>query len=329
MIGEFTPQTQQQGALYEGLANLAPEQNRQFTFSEYTRVQLSQDGYVFWVAAQNQIVVNGLVHIATERDQQIDNTIAMNSIILTSESEINEFNKINPSSMWIMQLAMPGGVSVPVAFQRRGPFFAEAGVYHYAGFAVFPPFGPQLINSEADLPTEPIVSNSLPIWLAQNTYAPVYPSFLVPENIQPPYVVAHIEPELTRPIQAVPYFSWPGGTGTQQQASYQLYYDFVELILYGFNNQTAQQYYASLIEASLNDDTFGFSGELPAIRDDKRVQAEISAIAMKKTLSFGASYYQTTADAVARKLILSATISYFEVNADSSITVDNPIFVAN
>ncbi len=327
MIGEFTPDTQQQGALYAALENLSASQDRTFTFTRYTRVQLAEDGYVFWVQTPNTITVVGALHVATERDQAIDNTIAVNSIILNAQSEINEFNAINPSTMWIANLAAPSGALVPVAFASRGPFFANAGVYHYAGFAVFPPFGPLLISSEADLPAEPIVSNSLPIWLTQNSMASVYPSFLVPENIQPPYIVAHIEPELTRPIQAVPYFAWTSGPGFQQMTAYQLYYDCVELILYGFTNLMAQQFYASLIEASVNDETFGFSGELPSIRDEKRVQTEITAIAMKKTLRFGASYYQSAADTIARRLITSATVN-FVWTADSAFTnADSPTTV--
>ena len=309
-INEFAQLTQQQVALQEGIDNLNKVGDGQFTFTEYSRMQLAEDGYVFWLRGSSTITVTGSLHIATERDQQIDNTIALNSVVLDAESEINEFNKVNPSSMWIAQLAMPGGIVVSVAFQRRGPFFQNAGIYHYAGFAVFPPFGPQIINGIADLPTEPIVSNSLPIWLAQNSLAPVYPSFLVPENIQPPYIVAHIEPELTRPIQAVPYYAWSGGAGFEELTVYQLYYDFVELILYGFNNATAQQFYAGLIETSLTDETFGFSGEIPSLRDEKRIQPEISALAMKKTLSFGASYYQSAADTIARRLIASATVQY-------------------
>ncbi len=323
-INEFTPQTQQQEALREGLNNLNAAGQGSYVFTEYTRYQLSQDGYVFWVKGSNTITVLGALHIATERDQEIDNTIGMNSVVLDAQAEINEFNTVNPSSMWIANLVMPDGTTVPVAFQRYGPFYQNANIYHYAGFAVFPPLGPQLINSAADLPTEPIVSNSLPIWLAQNSTAPVYPSFLVPENIQPPYVVAHIEPELTRPIQAVPLYVWSGGAGTQQLTSYQLYYDYVQLILYGFTNAMAQQFYAGLITTSLNDDTFGFSGDIPSIRDEKRTQPEISAIAMKKTLSFGASYYQTTADAIARRLIVKAALN-FNATADSPLTADSDV----
>lgn len=309
-IGESTPLTQQQEGLKEGLANLAPGSS--ITFTEYTIYRFSEDGYVFLVKGTSTLSVTfSAIHIATERDQEIDNTIGMNSVVLDTQTEINEFNTVNPTSMWIADIAMPDGTTIPVAFQRYGPFFANAGVYHYAGFAVFPQFGNLIVAASADLPTAPIVSNSLPIWLTQNSIANVYPSFLVPENIQPPYVVAHIEPELTKPLQPVPYYVWTStGTGFANLASYQLYYDYVQLILYGFTNAMALQFQAGLISTSIDDETFGFSGEQISLRDDKTPQPEIAALAMKKTLSFGASYYQNTADAIARRLIVSATVQY-------------------
>jgi hypothetical protein len=102
----------------------------------------------------------------------------------------------------------------------------------------------QLVQAESDLPTGPIVSNSLPIWLAQNSMAPVYPSYLVPDNIQPPYVVAHIEPQSTEALGAFPIIQVPGtpepDSGTApiyQFATSQLMREWVHLTLYGFTNQ--------------------------------------------------------------------------------------------
>jgi hypothetical protein len=170
------------------------------------------------------------------------------------------------------------------------------------------------VQSYADLPVGPIVSNSLPIWLGQNSFAPVYPSFLVPDNAVSPYVVAHVEPSQTDVLQNFPHYVWPGvtvpGSGASplhDLPSYQLARDRVRLTLYGFTNQTAIQYLAALIDYSLNTDAFGF-GNSPAIRDDKRTQVEISAIAQKKTIELVANYYQGTADAIARRLILSAAV---------------------
>jgi hypothetical protein len=134
----------------------------------------------------------------------------------------------------------------------------------------------------------------------------------VPDNVEPPYVTAHIEPGETTALQAFPTYAWPGAptppTALQPMASAQLMRDTVRLTLYGFTNQRAIQFYAALIDYSLNTDDFGFCNS-PAIRDEKRMQVEIAALAMKKTLTILASYYQGTADAIARRLILSASIT--------------------
>lgn len=311
-------------------------------FELYRKVVVSEDLTVFWVATGTTMTVDGSLHYATDRLQDEDQTIAANQVILTAEAEIEEFNITSPNFMWIgswpvalgdtdLQLSQNGqllqvdtagdplvvsesGASLLVAFSRRGDYFGPADLWHYSGFAVYPALSAQIISSAADLPAGPIVSNSLPIWLTQNSFAPVYPSFLVPDNVVPPYVVAHIEPSQTNAIQSFPHFVWPGteqgNTGASplySLASSQLMSDRVRLTLYGFNNAMAIQFYASLMEYSLNTDAFGFQN-MPAIRDEKRTQVELSAIAQKKTIEIIASYYQSTADAIARRLILSAMI---------------------
>lgn len=309
---EFAPDTQQQQALNEALGNLAPR--GKFTFYQYTKYQMSQDGYIFWVKSQETVSIKGALHMASDREQEIDDTIAMNSVILDSGSEITEFNQISPTTMWVGDLPVPDGSTVKVAFQRRGPYFQNAGIFHYAGFAVFPPFGPQLVDSETDLPTGPIVSNSLPLWLAFGTTGlPLYPSFLVPENLSPPYIAVHIDPDQTTQIQPVPYLEWTTANPDPQSGFYdlpvyQLMHDHVEMICYGLTNTQAWQFVYQLISKSYADQ-FGFM-TTPVLKDDKRTQPEIMAIAMKKRLEFDAAYYMTTSDAAARRLIASATVSY-------------------
>lgn len=304
---EFAPNSQLQNSLYEALDNLG---SGPYTFYQYTKYQMSQDGYVFWVKSQNSVQFKGALHVSTDREQEIDDTIAMNSVILDAESEITAFNDNSPTTMWVGDIPVPDG-TVKVAFQRRGPFFAKAGVYHYAGFAVFPPFGPLLVDSDSDLPAGPIVSNSLPLWLDFSTASlPVYPSFLVPENVSPPYIAVHIPH--TVQVQPVPYVPWSTTTPDPTPdfydlTLYQLMKDQVQMIAYGLNNVQAWQFIYRLFTAS--GDSFGFM-TTPTIQDDKRTQPEIMAIAMKKTIEFEASYYQTAADVVARRMIASATVSY-------------------
>jgi len=300
-----------QAALQAGLNSLSNTQT--VSFQSYCKSTMPIDGYVFWVATGNSSEYVGSVHQITQRRQDHDQTIAVNKIIFTSESEITQFNSINPQSLLVGSWEVDG-VCLRMVFTDQAALYRQADLYHYSGDTVYPALESQLIGSITDLPSGPIVSNSLPIWLLQNSIAPVYPSYLVPQNVEPPYIAVHIPAEDTEVLGQFPTFSWPGvvsGTGVDplhQLPSSQLMRDKVELTLYGFNNQMAIQYLIGLEEFSLMTDSFGFCNS-PAIRDDKRIQSEISAIAMKKSITILASYYQGTADAIARRLILSASVS--------------------
>lgn len=309
-------------SLYQGLEQLAEGQT--LTFTKYVKSTISQDGYVFWVASGLTTTATGSLHYATSQEQDEDQTLGMNSVIFTSEQQIVEFNAIADTALWICDWQTPSGQTIQIAFSRQGPYFPQAKLWHYSGFAVYPALASQLVQSATDLPAGPIVNDSLPIWLGLPTslaavpgnQAPavnVYASFLVPSNIVPPYIVAHVEPGSTKALNAFPVQIWPGNpsptTAMQIMADSQLMADNVKMTFYGFTNQQARQYLNSLIDYSLNTDAFGFMSS-PVFQDEKRTQSEISAIAMKKTLTFRASYYQQTADAFARRLILSAAISF-------------------
>lgn len=300
-------QSQLADTLAAGVNTLSMNQVIQFT--QYSQTILPADGYIFYVSAGTTQPIQGSLHYATNRNQNEDETIDINRVVLTALSKIDLFNEAAPTDLFIGTFE-----GIQFAFSARGSFYQQANLYHYVGNAVYPALSSQLIDSEADLPTEPIVSNSLPIWLAQNSFAPVYPSFIVPANVAPPYITAHIEPSMTE-APSFPITVWPGtavpDSGTSplyDLASRQLAKDKVRLTLYGFNNQTAIQFYMSLIDYSLNTDDFGFANS-PVIRDEKRTQVEMAVIAMKKTLDIEAWYYQGTADAIARRLILSALIT--------------------
>lgn len=298
-------------SLAAGIASIS--ENASTVFTEYTQVRVAPDGYLFWVAGSTQ-TFTGSMHVAADVAQNEDETVAVNDVVFTTAEEIQQFNQVDPRTFWAATVPADGG-EIVVAFRARGSFYEPAQVWHYRGTAVFPALQAQLVRSATDIPSGPIVSNSLPIWLTQDGTAPVYPSFLVPENAEPPYIVAHIEPGRTEALGAFPALETPpvpqpgdsvapmyGWTTTQ------LLRDSVRLTLYGLTNQQATQFYMNLIDYSLATDAFGFCNS-PVLRDDKRTQPEITAIAMKKTLEIEASYYLNTADALARRYILSAGIT--------------------
>ncbi len=316
IVAETPAQSQLTGQVHEGLRAISEGQT--VTFTRYTKQIVSQDMYVFWAATTTTVTVKGSLHYGTERDQDEDQTIGINAVIFASEEQVTEFNAVGLGEMWISDWPVGGG-SIQIAFSSQTAFYEQAGTWHYAGFAVYPALKSQIISSAADLPVGPIVSNSLPIWIGLPANigssvpllaATVYPAFLVPENLVPPYIVANIEE--THAIQAFAHMDWSQRVSPSQNLyelpSYQLMKDRVVLTFYGFTNQQVIQYFSALRDYSYNTDTFGFLN-FPAIQDEKRTQPEIAAIAMKKTIQIDASYYQSTADAVARRLILSAAIT--------------------
>lgn len=308
--------SQLQVVLDSALEELA--KNETITFSEYTKVVLSPDGSVFWVKNGNTMTAKGSLHVATDSQQLETETIGVATTIFSSETLVNEFVNIAPTKLWIGAWPMEG-VTLKIAFSSRGRFYEQAQIFHYSGHAVYPVMQSQIIDSMADLPTGPIVSNSLPIWLSLTTTAfftvPVYPSFLVPDNILPPYIVAHVEPGRTSALASLPVFVYtttpvpPGNTAFFEFQSTQLCRDEVRLTFYGFTNDMALQYYAMLINYSNvgfgDEPTFGFA-DSPAFQDEKRTQNEITALAQKKTLTFQANYFQSTTNATAYRLILTA-----------------------
>jgi hypothetical protein len=303
-------QSQLANGLAAGVNTLSQYQT--ITFTQYIQQIVAPDAYVFWVNTGQTTTVEGSLHYATNQQQNEDETIAVNRVILTALSQIDDFNSIAPDAIWIGTFE-----GIQFSFNTRGSFYQQANLYHYEGNAVYPALASQLVDSIEDLPVGPIVSNSLPIWLTQTTVGtatvPVYPSYLVPANVVPPYVSAHVEPDLTE-VPSFPIYGWPGVTEPGSPAplhdlpSSQLAKDRVRLTLYGFTNQMAIQYLVSLIEYSLDSNNFGF-GNSPAIKDQKRTQSELAVIAMKKTIDIDAWYFQSTADAIARRLILSAGFS--------------------
>lgn len=283
------------------------------TFTLYNSVSVSEDGFRFWVPTTQTLQVTGALHYSSDVLQDEDQTATSNQVILSAQCEVTEFNLIEPETMWIGTWPVSGGSqNLLLAFSARHDYFVQANIWHYTGIAVLPAMQAQIIASESDLPSGPIVSNSLPFWLAQNAQASVYPSFLVPRNAAPPYVVAHVEPSGTIGLQGLPILTgWPNPAPNPltpqlyELASHQLCKDHVRLTLYGLNNQQASAFLYSLIDYSVTTDNFGLMS-FPSIRDEKRTQREIFAIAQKKCIDLDVSYYQGSADVVARRYILQA-----------------------
>ncbi|HUZ33891.1 MAG TPA: hypothetical protein VMV19_17555 [Xanthobacteraceae bacterium] len=311
---------------------------QEVTFVQYTKVILPLDQFVFWVradllsaaaiynaalynavaygqpptliAAAPTLIANGSLHWANAKRQDETETIAVNQVVFTSEVEITDLNAVGPHTIYIATLGAEG---VRYAFSQRRSFYRQAMLYHYIGIALYPALASQIVDDVALFDSrQPVVSNSLPLWLALNSYQPIggglslptqlYPSFAVPDNLPAPYGVVHIDPEQTAALQPVPYLG-------RTLSHHQLMQDKVRVTLYGLRNADALGFLDAALGYMAETDNLGLMNG-PAVRDAKRPQAEFSILAMEKTIDFEVSYDQATARNVARQLITSAIPTY-------------------
>jgi hypothetical protein len=295
------------GTLLAGLRTLSL--NEAIPFTQYIRYVLPLDGYVFWLRTK-QCDIQGSMHISADKRQLEDETISISRVLFTTGSEVQEFNTIGPDAIWIGEA---GGLKF--AFSQRGPYYRTANLFHYSGDAVYPAMQSQLVDVGAQLsPDTLVVSNSLPAWLQLKSYDPcwlqipnpcvtLYPSFAVPANLRPPYGSVHIDPAQTKAISAFPML---GHTHTSQ---HQLVTDRVRITLYGLTNEQAMDFVSLVNQFSEDTNIIGMM-DIAAMRDEKRTQAELGILAMKKTIEYSVSYLQGAVRNVARALIehASATI---------------------
>lgn len=329
--------TQQAAANKQGVEAISLWQT--ITFTKYTKLVLPLDGFVFWVNAgivNNQSstfnagqfnsfdfnqgptialapttqTVKGSLHYDTTANQEEDENLEINAVRFTAESEIQAFNQIAPDEMWLGTID-----NIRFAFTSRSTFYRQAGLWHYIGDAVYPDMETQIIDSPNQInASQAIVSNSLPLWLVFNGFdpqpwdyltpgIPLYPSFLSPENLRPPFATVHIDPDTTEALQAAPFLG-------KRLSHYQLCKEKVRITFWGCNNQAVLQFIDFVNNYSVNNPgSFGILN-MPVPKDQKRTQAELGTIAQKKTVDFSISYYQQAARDVARLLIKTVIVDY-------------------
>jgi hypothetical protein len=274
------------------------------TFYKYTKAILPLDGWIFWIRGSESLTVLGSLHTAVDTQQLEDQTISINEIIFTSETVINKLNSINSQTMWIADLG-----PIKFAFNSSKKYYRQADLWHYIGNAVYPDQRVNIIDDFNTLDLDNIVvSNSLPIWLYLNNYTPtnpsygfgntipLYPSFLVPENIIPPFGAIHIESGETYGLASAPYLD-------SNSSHYQLSSDRVKVTLFGVRNNQAQGFLDCVYQFSRDYDYIGLLNQIPIIRDEKDEQSEIMTLSQKKVIHFEVSYYQTTVRAIARQML--------------------------
>jgi len=319
-IEAATAKPQLGAGLAQGVETLSG--NEQVTFTLYVKMVLPLDGYVFWVNASlltdsalynasqynkllydnypegvpaRQLVAQGSFHVNQEIHQLAERTTVYNHVIFTSLQEIQDFNLVNPQFLYIANYD-----GYKYAFSRRENFYKQADLYHYRGDTLYSIMNTQIIDSMTGFDTTSvIVSNSLPIWLSLNQFFPMYPSYLVEQNLPPVYASVDINP--TTAIQDFPLLD-------PNSNPFQLTKDIVKIELFGVRNQEALNFVQYILDYSRNTDNIGLMN-MPIMQDEKVTQPEMGIIAQKKTITFEVSYYQTTVNDIARKLIEHAFIT--------------------
>lgn len=279
--------------------------SQQITFRLYVRKVLPLDGFVYWVNAailtepeQAKVglpltrIISGSLHRQVVTEQSESATGAINNIIFTPLEQADDLNTVNPDAVYFGEYD-----GTQFAFSRMESRYTQAGIYHYRGTAILPTMRTQIIEKAEDISDEQILSNSIPIWLSLNQFATVYPSFLSPSNLRPPYIVADVR--ATSPLQSAPHYD----VRCQHVA------DQVRLTLYGLTNAQALQFVDYVISTALEDEEFGITN-VPVVIDGKRSQVEMGVLARQKFVDFDINYYQATALDVAHQLIKKAIINY-------------------
>lgn len=294
-------------------------ENEPISFSQYTRYVLPLDGSVYWLrTAMDQVL--GTLHVTTDKRQLEDETLAANYVQMSTTDPVIWFNQINPDQMWIGESR-----GTRFAFTKSDSQFRQSNLFTYSGFAIYPALESQLINTGDQLPpTTLIVSNSLPAWLAIQNYKPVwlipdnpsvplYPSFLVPDNLRPPYGTVHIDPNTTLSLQPIAVQRVTNITHNPVVVTganhYQLMTDTVRITLYGLTNTQAIDWADTVLNYCTDNSVIMGLMESGAPRDEKRTQPEFGVLAMKKTLVYRVSYYQQRVNDVARQLLRHAAVT--------------------
>jgi hypothetical protein len=250
------------------------------------------------------VTVKGSLHYSTQVEQLEDVVAETNTVIFTALEEVKPFNQIGADQLYIGSFE-----NIRFSFSSRGPFYEQADLYHYVGQALYSVNAPMIVDLPSEWAPPFTVSDSLPLWLAMNSYVPpyakgltcpvrLYPSFLITDNLPPPFGAVHVEE--TNPF-STPWFD--PTMGQDQPCA-----DTVRVTLYGCDHETAQRFLAFVMRYSQDWSRIGIMVPLPVIRTEKAPQPEFKILAPKKTIAFAVSYRQAVARDEARQLIYAAYV---------------------
>jgi hypothetical protein len=259
------------------------------------------------VILPTDIMVQGSFHYASVSDQREDSTVDSNDVVFTSLTEVQPFNQVGPHHLYIGFYG-----DLIFAFSSRARLYEQADLYHYQGKALKSTKSTQIINDPNQFNPALTVSNSLPIWISLSSYVPpyptfecpfpLYPSYLVDDNLRPPFGSVHIEE--TKALAMSPHI------GPLTQSAY-LCRDKVKVHLYGLSSENVSDFLIFVEQYSRDWMTLGMANS-PAIYDEKTIQSEMKIISQHKTIEFEVNYLQSVARDIARQFILHAKVQFYD-----------------
>lgn len=293
--------SEQSEVLRQGIAQLS--NNLHVTFTRYVASILPSDGFKFWVKASLidgqeapfTVSVAGSFHNSINQEQNEEDTPAVTAILFTTQYEIAEMQSVNSATIWIGEY-----LGSRFSFTKRGRYYPEANVYHYYGDAILPRMESQIIDDLDNLDIEDtIVSNSLPVWLDIDPTIDIYPSYLIPTNLPPPYIAVDIDN--TESITAGFTIDNDGNFDNPQKEK-------VSLTFFGFNKRKAAEFLNTVNQYCLATDEIGIINT-PVVNDEKAPQSDFNIIAQKKKAVFLVNYRLNVMEMVVRRLLAKATIT--------------------
>jgi len=268
--------------LFEGYQQLSG--NQKITFTRYVSKILPIDGWHFWVKAElldgetepfNK-VVSGTLHQSVNQTQEATKSNAITSIILTVNQPIDLLKEVNQESMWLGEYD-----GSKFSFNIQNAFYDNANQFHYAGDAVYIENSDAFIDDINDLNLDDtVITNCIPLFIALNDQVQIYPAFLNPTNLKPPY--ATIEVKQTTGVAA-------GITFNEFDDSKLMQWDKVELSIFGLRKKQLSDFLKYLTTKQLETEAFGIYW-LPSIQNENIPQSEVNILTNKKVLSFDVNY---------------------------------------
>lgn len=277
-----TSSNELEDTLFEGYQKVSGQQ--QITFTRYVEKILPIDGWRFWVKAellQNEPapfsqVIPCSVHQSVNQTQEATKTNAITSIILTTNQEIENLKEIGQTALLIGEYK-----GSKFSFNVQSAFYDNANLKHYSGDAVYTENLDNFIDDIDNLDLENgIVTNSIPLFLTLNDIVQIYPAFLVPTNLKPPY--ATIEVKESKGIAA-------GATYNEFEDSRLAQWDRIELNIYGLRKKQLSDFLKYLETKQLETHAFGLYW-LPSIQNQNIPQSEVNVLTNKKVLTFDVNY---------------------------------------